>query len=371
MDYGSHSQSATSNRYSEHSKHKHPKYPLIWTATHINTKNLSNVYLYVSRKNGKGTRPHSVSPTQYLLKLQQNNISITSLNIPSECPVVDKQQLQRVYQLNDIQCQQAQETTKILWNIVHSEINKSTCTSHQSCNTNTVYDNSHNTNNNNRYVTLTDLNQMNNSLMNKLNLIFNKCGDGSNSIELLRLEKKNQDLEFKLIEKTDELNVAQETIQTQATMMIDMKRKIKNGKNMTRYYKKVATKQRETLKVVGLYHKGDLIVRCGYRQLMKRIGFLQAYMKQMYDIDTEFVNQLIMKYVVTNEQITNYLYTNVFKDKFYSEYESEIRRFELDIDSAIRCMVAYHHKYLSRSAYNEMRQANVFEKATYSVIYGV
>ncbi len=67
-------------------------------------------------------------------------MSIKSLNIPSECPVVDKQQLQTTYKLNYIQCQQAEETTKMLWNIRQSEINK--CTVQQSCNTNTVYDNS-------------------------------------------------------------------------------------------------------------------------------------------------------------------------------------------------------------------------------------
>eukprot|EP01084_Bolivina_argentea_P120069 212847_1 len=135
-----HSQSTKSDRYSEHSKRRHSKHPSIWTATHINTKNPSNVFLYVKRKKGKGTAPLSVSPAQYLLKLQQHNMSIKSLNIPSECPVVDKQQLQTTYKLNDIQCQQAEETIKMLWNIMQSEINK--CRMQQSCNTNTVYDNS-------------------------------------------------------------------------------------------------------------------------------------------------------------------------------------------------------------------------------------
>eukprot|EP01084_Bolivina_argentea_P177715 307325_1 len=74
-------------------------------------------------------------------------------------------------------------------------------------------------------------------------------------------------------------------------------------------------------------------------------------------------------YILKNQCVNRYLYQNVFKDQFYDEYEREIRRFELDMDHCERCMVAYHHKFLSRRTSVEIRNVNCYEKADYSIIF--
>eukprot|EP01084_Bolivina_argentea_P118216 209792_1 len=203
-------------------KTKHIKYPLIWTDTYINTTDPSKLYLYICRTDGKGTRRRSVKPVNYLNKLKENDIyERILLDIPSECPVLNEQQLKTLYKLNDIKCQQAIQTTKFLWNIMQSDINKSN--TQQSSNTNSVRDNNHNITNGS--VDHRALNQINNRLNNievmghtfgrKLDLIINKC------------EKENQEIKFQLMQKTNLLNIAQQTIKRQDKLITNMAQKIK------------------------------------------------------------------------------------------------------------------------------------------------
>ncbi len=146
-------------------------HPLIWTATHINTSNLSNVYLYVSRKTGDGTTPHSVNPTKYLSKIKKHNIELDSLNVPSKCPTINKQELQQFYNLNEQQCETAQDTIKSLWNIVQSH--KLLSESQQPVATSTAPDN---TNTNQSEHQCTQINQLSsdvNELKNDIKLLVN------------------------------------------------------------------------------------------------------------------------------------------------------------------------------------------------------
>eukprot|EP01084_Bolivina_argentea_P118217 209794_1 len=227
MNRFQYSLSNKSNLYSKHAKTKHTKtkhtkYPYIWTATYININDPSKLYLYVSRKDGKGTQRVSVKATNYLDKLKENGIyERILLDIPSECPVFNEQQLKTLYKLNDIQCQQAIQTTKFLWNIMRSDTNK--CNTQQPYNTNTLYDNNHNTTNGS--VDHRALNQINNRLNNievigntfgkKLDLIINKC------------QKENQHTKFQLMQKTNLLNIAQQTIKRQDKLITNMAHKIK------------------------------------------------------------------------------------------------------------------------------------------------
>eukprot|EP01084_Bolivina_argentea_P181855 314041_1 len=108
-------------------KRKRSKYPLIWTSTYVNTSNLNKVYLFVPRNNGRGTTKHSVKPIDFLQKLEKHfgrNWNDT-INVPSKCPILDKQQLKQCYNLNEDQCQQAADTIKSLWTVVQSDLRKS------------------------------------------------------------------------------------------------------------------------------------------------------------------------------------------------------------------------------------------------------
>eukprot|EP01084_Bolivina_argentea_P034787 64438_1 len=79
----------------------------LWKSTRINPKHLSNIHLYVPRKDKMGTYPISLQPYQYLSKLGEYNISVDSLNIPTSCP--------------HFQNSQANQTAKILFNIIKSQ----------------------------------------------------------------------------------------------------------------------------------------------------------------------------------------------------------------------------------------------------------
>eukprot|EP01084_Bolivina_argentea_P118215 209791_1 len=227
MNRFQYSLSNKSNLYSKHAKTKHTKtkhtkYPYIWTATYININDPSKLYLYVSRKDGKGTHRLSVQAAKYSNKLKENGIyERILLDIPSECPVFNEQQLKTLYKLNDIQCQQAIQTTKFLWNIMRSDTTKSN--TQQSCNSNTLYDNNHNTTNGS--VDQRALNQINNRL-NNIEVIGNTFGK---KLDLLinKSEKENQHIKFQLMQKTNLLNIAQDTIKKQDKLITNMAQKIK------------------------------------------------------------------------------------------------------------------------------------------------
>eukprot|EP01084_Bolivina_argentea_P063357 115711_1 len=183
-------------------------YPLLWTSTYINTSNVNNVYLYVPRNDQRGTTKHSVTPIEFLSELDKYNIPIESLNVPSKCPTIDKQQLKQHYNLNDKQFQQAVETTKILWSILQSQIIKKK----RSESIRTLHE---------KQINL-EFNAYKKQIHTKLDILINCMG--SEPLELSRLEEKNQELQYQLSQTANELKSAQQIIQDKENEIKLMKR---------------------------------------------------------------------------------------------------------------------------------------------------
>eukprot|EP01084_Bolivina_argentea_P066929 122011_1 len=316
----------------------------LWISTYINTSNVQNVHLYVPRKKGVGTYFISVRPSDYTDTLDKHNIKIESLNIPSVCPTIDHKYLQEKHKFSERKCNQVQNTVNILWNITQSHMKVKNTHSEQQT---------------------PDVNAM--SIDSKLDLIMDRLGliDDKKSKQL---EQENKKLNIMVIKQKTEMNHMKQIISEKNNKIQKLQKDKKRKNDSAYYYKNVALKQRETLKLVGLNFHG-IIIHCGYRQLTRRVKFIQAYLRQMYGDNANFINDLLCKFVFQNSNVKQCLYTNIFKGLALKEFQKDIRKFELDMAHCMRCMIAHHHKFISRASGNELRNANSYQKATYQLLY--
>eukprot|EP01083_Nonionella_stella_P200378 733859_1 len=305
--------------------------PILWNRTYVNLKNVQNVCLYIQRRTSHGTRPISVAPSDYLSQLQENNITIHSLNIPNICPQYD---LTKTHHLSDACNRQMNETIRLLWNIIqsHIQIDSECHIRHIQSDQSAI--------NLSQPSKPTDvcMNEKMDDLSSKMDRIVRACGIDTEynhiqniEVENDQLKSRNAKLEEESIECKQQMQNAQQTIDKQQRYIRRLQKERRNITNLKNYYKKVASKRRETLKCIGLVYKGNVVSMYGRKQLSRRIRFLACYMKEVYNVDTACVNQLLCKYVVMQKDVCQYLCAHVFFPQFRQQYEREIREFELNI----------------------------------------
>eukprot|EP01083_Nonionella_stella_P211859 765595_1 len=347
---------------------KRPSHPFLWTSTYIRTDKPSKVYLYILRNKQnphEGTRPISVSPHQYLFQLNKHSISLESLYIPHQF-CWNTHLFRHQYGFSKSDAAVAKATTRQLWDIIQSQLMLQQST--KKSDDDNVFSEHLNT----------DPPQ---SIHSKLDFIINKLNaqehvqqtrhqiaPTDSSSDQYRFERENQVLKNIVnTQKRDiiDLHTKNQKLQQEKTQ------KIKN----IYYYKHIAQEQRNTLHRIGLSYGTNTAVRChsnvGYRQLMRRVQFIQHYIDTLYGTNSECIMRLVEKYIMTTSEIKQHLYEHVFRSDFVNEYNKEIRKFELDLTHAERCMIAYHHKCVSRSTQNEIRCANSYSKREYTLSFGM
>eukprot|EP01083_Nonionella_stella_P111957 328804_1 len=292
-----------------------PIQPYLWPKTYLNLRNVANVHLYITRRTSNsaphgGSRPISLQPCQYLGALKRYDIPLDSLNIPTTCPQYDINVLQKDYHLTDAQIRQANDTVRLLWNIIQSHVQI------QSANVD-------------GQMTSNNCNNEHDHLSSKLDRVIKACGLDEQYNYIQKLEQENHQtkmennaLQQEVMQATQQTHDAQQqtrdaqqTIGMQEQQIHKLQKERRRITNLKNYYKKVASEQRRTLKCVGLVCRGRVIAMCGYKQLRRRVRFLECYMKEAFNIDSACVNKLLCKYVILHKDVSQYFSRNVFFPK--------------------------------------------------------